>query len=147
MGKDYVRHIDRASAMLPDLALAIAKKIIGRELKHTPLSALRETVVECVSRLIDEPRIIIYVHSELMQPMQTELRQIAQNEGFPGVLEVRSDDQLAQTDCRIEWRNGLVERQLGQLLSQVETLLKMQGEGLRSNLALESYDRLKNTSE
>lgn len=147
MTKEYAANLLEVGAAAPDMVMAIARKVIGHELRYTPLPSLKQVVEDCLARLMDEPNIVVYVHPELVHDMETELQKLARQEDYPGTLEVAADDHLAAEDCRIEWKHGTVERNVGQIMAQIEAALKQQGQGMRSKFALESYDKLKDTAE
>ncbi len=145
--KEYEKHLTQTGVVVPDLVMAVARKVIGRELKYTPLPALKQTVQDCLARLVHEPIIAVYVHPDLVQGMEAEMKSLAQQENFIGALNVGADDRLAMEDCRIEWKDGMVERNTADMLAQIEAVLKTQIAPLRSKTALESYDKLKDTIE
>ena len=108
---------------LPQLSLALAKKICG----DLPPEYLLEQVVhyttECIEQMLGEPELHVYVHPALTDRVEQRLAQQFANSHEPGDVLIHSDDALALSDCRVEWRAGGMEYVHGTILEQLETLV------------------------
>ena len=77
-------------------------------------------------------RIIIDVHAEILDTVQSRLTTLLREAGFTGELTVRAGTSIARNDVKIDWAAGYAERSTEALWSEVAGLLK--------DIALRTHD-------
>lgn len=106
-----------------ELAMAILRKM------HPALSAKRGLVevegvlADCLEQLKNEPRLVAYVPNQLLDPLNERVATISAARGFEGRVVLIGDPDLADSDCRIEWADGGLERDTRRLWSDIEAAL------------------------
>jgi flagellar assembly protein FliH len=92
------------------LARAIATKVAGDLIDEAPLAVIEKVASESLNRLFGETDVVIRVCETLAEPLLQRLDTADARGGFTGQLSVLGDPLLSGADCRIEWSNGMAER-------------------------------------
>lgn len=92
------------------LALAAARKLAGAALRSTPEAEIAEVLKAALHDAVGEPRIVIRTAPELSAAMEANVAALASEQGFEGRIQFAPDAAFANADCRVEWRNGGIER-------------------------------------
>ncbi|MGQ0662566.1 MAG: hypothetical protein ACT4P2_03060 [Pseudomonadota bacterium] len=110
------------------LAVHAAGTIAGRLL---PALAAREGLVEieaavgeCLSRLHDEPRIVIRVSEATLDPLRGRLDALASAHGFAGRIVLIAEAALAPLDVRVEWADGGLERDTARTRREIDAVIQ-----------------------
>lgn len=102
------------------LATAIARKLAGALLSRQPAEEIEALVVDCMASLEGVPHLVIRCRDELAEAVRTRAQARMQTSGFSGRLVVIGDPDMGLTDCRIEWADGGVARNVGELSVQID---------------------------
>lgn len=108
--------------------MQILKTVVARMI---PTMA-EENAVEIINSFIatnfknfnDEPKLSFYLSPEVIKEVQEKIVQLANHNDFEGKIALHKDTSLGISDCRIEWENGGVERNLGNMLEKVDNLIE-----------------------
>jgi flagellar assembly protein FliH len=103
---------------------AIARKLLPAYAKKQGLGEIETLVAECLSRLHDEPRIVVRVHDDVLDPVRQRLDALAASLGFAGRFVLLAADDIAPGDARIEWADGGVERDTARTWQEIETAIQ-----------------------
>ena len=106
-----------------DLALAIVKKLHPALVERQGLAEIEAVLNQCLESLKQEPRLVAYVHSARLDALQERLEQLSASKGFEGRVVLIGDDEMGQSDCRVEWADGGVEREAGRIWRTIEEVL------------------------
>ena len=68
-------------------------------------------------------RLVAYVPNDLLDPLNERVATISAARGFEGRVVLIGDPELADSDCRIEWADGGLERDTRRLWSDIEAAL------------------------
>ncbi len=79
---------------------------------------------KCLDQLLDEPRVLIRVHPEVAAWLSEQIAGIAQQVGYGGKAVVIEHEGIALDACRIEWKDGLAERDSARTWQEVEKILE-----------------------
>ncbi|MCG8695554.1 MAG: hypothetical protein MI806_30460 [Minwuiales bacterium] len=112
----------RAEAV--SLAHLIATKLAPSLMARQPLAEIEALVSECLSELLDEPRIVVRSAEALIGGLTERLDGIAQRAGFPGQIVLLPDDALVGDACRVEWADGGAERDPVQIAKSIEAAVQ-----------------------
>ncbi|MBU0508912.1 hypothetical protein KKH27_08765 [bacterium] len=108
----------RAERNTLDLAFALARKIIGDEIKTRP-EAFKELIAKALRQVLSCDEIKLRVHPNdlsYLQEIQTDLQsQLGGSVRF----EIKPDESVEHGGCRIETEQGMLDAQIS---SQLETL-------------------------
>lgn len=123
IGKLSAARTDAERAMTAaglQLAAAIARKAIPEIARRHGIAEIEALVADCLAQLIDEPRVVIRAPNSLLDTLEERVRTLAQTAGFEGKLVLVADPALGPGECRIEWADGGVERNLQRLFAELD---------------------------
>ena len=113
----------QAAGKSVDLALAIVRKLHPALVERQGLAEIESVLSQCLESLKQEPRLVAYVHSARLDALQERLTQLSASSGFEGRVVLIGDDAMGESDCRVEWADGGVEREAGRIWRAVEDAL------------------------
>ena len=105
------------------LCLGIAKKIAGEALAASPMADIEPLINKCLGMLISEPKATIYVNGALLKALESRVETIMSGSAFVGDIIVQEDALLGIADCRIEWKNGMAQRNSDQIWNSIEAII------------------------
>jgi len=106
-----------------ELAMAIVKKLHPALVERQGLAEIESVLGQCLESLKQEPRLVAYVHSARLDALQERLTQLSGSAGFEGRVVLIGDDAMGESDCRVEWADGGVEREAGRIRRSIEDAL------------------------
>jgi flagellar assembly protein FliH len=92
------------------LALAATRKLAGAALAATPEAEIAEALEAAMQQAVSEPRLLIKTAPRLAVAIEARAAKLAAEHGFEGRMQFLPDPKLRDSDCRIEWRGGGLER-------------------------------------
>jgi flagellar assembly protein FliH len=113
----------QAAGKSTELALAIVRKLHPAPVERQGLAEIESVLGQCLESLKQEPRLVAYVHSARLDALQERLAQLSASSGFEGRVVLIGDDAMGESDCRVEWADGGVEREAGRIWRAVEEAL------------------------
>jgi flagellar biosynthesis/type III secretory pathway protein FliH len=102
-----------------DVALAIAARVIRREVRHAPeitLSLVRESL-ELAGGTSD---VQIRMHPDDLTLLRTQVQQLAAEIGRLGEGAIVADAGISRGGCRVETRNGTIDQQFEAQLARIK---------------------------
>ena len=111
-------------SILNGIVLGVAKKVAGEALRHAPVNAIEQVVQQCLSTLADNEKFTVYVSPSLLTPMRERIGSIISDGRDAGTITVLSDETLADDNCRVEWKNGMAERDTEKLWAGIEPIIR-----------------------
>jgi len=106
-----------------EVAVAVATKLAPELIAREPFSEISALATECFRHLVATPHVSVRIGREIYESTREKLEEIARARGFEGRLTVLADDTLASGDCRIEWAEGGVNRDLAATQSAIEDVV------------------------
>lgn len=110
-------------AEMNQVALVIARKIMPRYVEANGLDEITAIVGKVIKDMSREPRLVIRVGEAQFDQTSEEINKIAQSKAYEGKVVILADDQLGPSDCRIEWADGGVERDVRTLWEEIDKIL------------------------
>jgi len=101
------------------IALATVGKLMPELTRRHGLDEIEGTVRQLLGELVDEPRLLIAVTPDLVEPLRERLQILLENYGFSGKLGIVGEPDLPSGDCRIEWADGGAERDTAALVAAI----------------------------
>lgn len=102
------------------VALSAAKELAGNAIEQFEKAAIENYFKEALSNLRNTPRITIKINKDSHDLLAPDLLKTAEEIGFEGQIEVRSDEFIANGDCAIEWQGGAIRHNQQQALDNIE---------------------------
>jgi len=106
-----------------DLAMAIIRKLHPALAARRGLEEIEAALAGCMEQLKSEPRLVAYVPVGLLDAMNERIGQISASRGFDGRIVLIGDEALGDSDCRIEWPDGGLERDCNRVWQDIEAAL------------------------
>jgi flagellar assembly protein FliH len=103
---------------------AIARKLLPALAAANGVDEIEALARESIERLIEQPRFVTRVHPAAEQIVRARIEALAQTLGFAGRLVVLPDPAMPETDARIEWANGGVERNVADIWKEIEDAIE-----------------------
>ena len=108
-----------------DLALAVCQKAVPTLCEANASAEIRSLLEKNLHFLTDEPKISLRLNPFLADKIKPVLADLIKKESYGGKIVVVRDDSLPVGDCRIEWKNGGLEKNTQDVLNHTEELLKL----------------------
>ena len=102
------------------LALAVGRKLAETALAAFPMTEVEALVADCLHKLHNEPRLVIRVPADCADPIRADIDALCTQHGFDGRVIIIAEPALAGADCRVEWANGGIERDLASTFASIE---------------------------
>ncbi len=106
-----------------DLAMAIVRKLHPALAARRGLEEIEAALAGCLEQLKSEPRLVAYVPNALLDVMNERIGPISAARGFDGRIVLIGDEALGDSDCRIEWADGGLERDTNRIWLEVQAAL------------------------
>lgn len=121
--QNYNMFVANAKAMLPPLALTLARKVAGDALQENALASIEQTIGSCLETMLGEAQIHVLVNSRVASALEEKLTSMFAHRQDPGEITITGDDAVPIGDCRLIWKQGHAERSTAQLWSEMENLI------------------------
>ena len=108
-----------------DFAMAVCKKALPALCETNAVSEIRDLLEKNLHFLKDEPKISLRLNPFLADQIKPVLTDLVKKEAYSGKIAVIRDDALAVGDCRVEWKNGGLEKNVQDVLNHTEELIKL----------------------
>lgn len=116
---------------LQQIALVIAHKILPAYVEKYGVDEIETLVSRVVSEMVREPRLVIRVSEDQFDEAKKRIDALTQSHAFAGEIVILGDPTLGRSDCRVEWANGGVERDVKSLWQEIDRVLEtIQGTSL-----------------
>lgn len=118
--EQFDRYIECVRQESASLALAIARKLAGDALAIAPHNDLERFLGECLHKLHREARLVVTVTPMNADHLRSRIEEIVDQNGFAGRVIVVPEPSMGPADCRIEWADGGIERNLEATFASIE---------------------------
>jgi flagellar assembly protein FliH len=115
---------DEAQRVAARVAMAVLRKVLPAACEANAFDEVIRTVLDCFAHVLDEPRIIVRLAADLVDPVREKLEPLAGQHGFEGRVVVQADPRLPPGDCRVEWTDGGAERDQVRLIADIEAAVE-----------------------
>ncbi len=104
-------------------ASTILRKIVPSLEKSAAIKEIEAVVAECLERAQDEPRLVVRVSEQMLEPVKTRIDALVNAEGFEGKIVFLATDELNDSDVRVEWADGGAERRTDEIWHDIDQIL------------------------
>ncbi|TNE66684.1 MAG: hypothetical protein EP335_03060 [Alphaproteobacteria bacterium] len=102
------------------LAYTIASKLAPALVRTKPMSEIEALIEDCMATANKEPRLVVRVSEEMLDPVNERIEAMKQATSFPGDIVLVAEADFGQLDCRVEWPDGGTERRHTDIQRQIE---------------------------
>jgi flagellar assembly protein FliH len=95
-----------------EVAVAVARKLAPALIAREPFAEISALASNCFRELVSSPHIAVRVNDALYAPAREKLDDIVRAKSFQGRLVVMAEPDIAVGDCRIEWADGGITRDI-----------------------------------
>ena len=106
------------------IAQAVTRRTVELSAQETALQVIENVLADILPRVIDEPRVVIRVHNDLLDTLQLHMSSVTERCGFPGSVILLAEPDLLFPDCRIEWADGGAEHSSEAVWTEIDTLIE-----------------------
>jgi flagellar assembly protein FliH len=93
-----------------EVAVAVARKLSPALIAREPFAEISALASECFRELVTAPHIAVRVNDALYPVAREKLEEIVKAKSFQGRLVVLAEPDITVGDCRIEWADGGINR-------------------------------------
>lgn len=111
----------RMEADAARLALSVAQQLAPAALAEFPLADIEALIADCLSPLRDTPHLVVRLSERDSASIQDVIGKMARENGFEGRFVVLGEPDFADGDCRIEWADGGIVRNMTTAVASVES--------------------------
>ena len=108
--RSQLDHSEAVARQALEVAIAIARKCAPATAEGGALDEIEQLVRSCLGNLIDEPRVVVRVNEDLVEPLKARVDVLTGSRGFTGTVVLLGDADLKPADCKVMWPDGGIER-------------------------------------
>jgi len=113
--------LERIERQAAEVALTMVKKLFPALTERAGTAEIEALIADGLSLARDEPKLAVLCAPDMMATVEPILATAAAKSGFEGRLAVRADESFGQSDCRIEWTAGGLDRDASRLMDEIES--------------------------
>lgn len=105
-------------------ALATGAQLARHLVEREPLAEIEALIGETLAPLREVPHLVVRVREQESAALSGRIDALAAQHGFSGRILIVGDPQLGAGDCRIEWANGGIVRDMTGAAAGIDNALK-----------------------
>ncbi|MGE3622558.1 MAG: FliH/SctL family protein [Bdellovibrionales bacterium] len=98
-----------------EAVLAIARKVLPDFNQRHGLQEIEAIIAGIIGEMSSEPRLVVRVNETQFDSIDGSVKSITTQQGYAGKVVFLADPDVAPNDCRVEWADGGIERNLESL--------------------------------
>jgi flagellar assembly protein FliH len=110
----------RIERQATELSVAVVRKLFPALVARSGTEEIAALVTDALELALEQPKLTLRCAPDMAAALEPILAQAAARSGFEGRLNVRDDPALGETDCRIEWNDGGLDRDAGRVMAEVD---------------------------
>lgn len=103
-----------------NLAASVGRKLAASLVARYPLGEIEALIAECLSTIDNAPHLVIRCEPALADAVKEIATARMATSSFAGRLVVMGDPEIAAGDCRLEWVDGGLVRDMNAISSQID---------------------------
>ncbi len=104
-------------------AIDLVKKLLPTLEQERAAAEVKNFLADNFSSFAAQDTLSFAFHPDVISEVADSIGRLAEQNDFEGKIAVHKDNSLGLSDCRVEWKNGGVERKTEQLLAKVEDMV------------------------
>lgn len=122
------------------LATTIVKKLAPSLMENTHPQEIEQVVQSSFNFLTEQPKVMIRVPTEVEEFLKDKIHLMASRVGYEGQVVLVGDPELTDSDCRISWLAGAVERSLDETWDHIDETIAQTLKGMPERVRTNEYD-------
>ena len=106
-----------------EAVLAVARKVLPDFSQRHGLQEIEAVVAGVIGEMSGEPRLVVRINEGQFDSVDGALKAVTEKQGFAGKVVLLADAEVKADDCRVEWADGGVERNLEALWQSLNKTL------------------------
>lgn len=106
------------------LAGAIARKMVDKTIQDNAQASIEAIISDVLGQVLDEPRVVIRVSDQILDPLKQRLSSVTQKSGFPGSVILLAEPGIENPDCKIEWADGGADYVYEKLWTEIDEIVE-----------------------
>jgi flagellar assembly protein FliH len=106
------------------VAVGVARKLFPALNEKHALGEIERMVSMAMERVLEEPKIVLYVNSKLKAGLDEHMAGLAAKAGFKGDVTIEGVDDIIVGDCRVEWTGGGARRHTDELWQEIDAVIE-----------------------
>lgn len=119
----YPEIIAAQSKQVQQFVMTIARKVTGEMLAQRPTLAINELIGQCLPIIVQKPKLTLEANASLIEQLKERLGEQLEGAGFEGEVQFRTNNNLGQSDARLEWSGGFAERNTDAVWKEIEQMI------------------------
>lgn len=104
-------------------AVSLVRKLLPTLEEERAAAEVKNFMAENFANFAGQDTLSFAFNPETVSLVADSIGRLAEQNDFEGKIAVHKDGSLGPSDCRIEWKNGGVERKVSKILDKVDTLI------------------------
>jgi flagellar assembly protein FliH len=110
-------------------AVEVTRRLLPALGKREAMGEVEALIRDCLTRLHEEPRLVVRVADELLDPLRQRVDQLTAAAGYSGRVILFADPALKSGDARVEWADGGAERDSAAIWRDIDSAIQRFVEG------------------
>ena len=119
---------DEANASILENAISVAASIAQKVFPHLNekhgLGEIERMVVTTIEKILEEPRIVVYLNPEMVGPFTERLSALTAQASYKGEVQVVAGEDIPSGDCRVVWGGGGATRDTAELWREIDEIVE-----------------------
>jgi flagellar assembly protein FliH len=124
LAEDSKKHWQELVTHAREMALAIARKALPVYAERNGLAEIEAIVTQAIGEMAHEPRLVVRVGESQFDAVSSKIKEISEQKAYNGKVAVLCDSALGPADCRVEWADGGIERDMSVLWQAIDRLME-----------------------
>lgn len=113
----------RLLTQLQEIALVIMRKLMPSYVEKHGLGEVESIVEKVLNEVSREPRLVFRINEQMFDTISAKINAIAAQQAYAGKVVILGDPTIDISDCRIEWADGGIERNVQTLWQSIERVM------------------------
>ncbi|MDX9690270.1 MAG: FliH/SctL family protein [Alphaproteobacteria bacterium] len=114
---------DETLAQAQEIALVIARKVIPTYTSRYGMDEIGSIVSKVFNEVSREPRLVFRVPENLFDAAKEKIESLSATAAYAGKLVILGDPDIGVSECRIEWADGGIERDLRKVWAAIDHIM------------------------
>ncbi|WP_169542893.1 FliH/SctL family protein [Sneathiella aquimaris] len=123
LSQQHTGQLENMRCEAASMAYAIADKLAPALISLHPEKEVMKMIENCLIDLHDEPRIVVRASEPVCNALSERVETLTQATGFQGNVILLPDDTKQNADCRVEWADGGVEKNLDDTREKISEIV------------------------
>jgi flagellar biosynthesis/type III secretory pathway protein FliH len=113
----------KLNKLAADISFKISKKILGDIFTIEHENLVYKNIEKCLKTVIGESEVLIVINPQQEAHIKAKLEELKIKSNFEGKINLKTDESIFNTDCKVMWNNGLIETDNNLLWQKIEAIL------------------------